>query len=93
MWDAASLKQMTTLYKGSSGMDYRDGSALNLIGYSRDGASILVTAGKSAMLLNAATGAEIQTVTQQRDINSIALSPDGKSRDSDCASSSMRKLS
>ncbi len=72
LWNSASFERVTTLYKAASG------HRLNLIGYSHDGASILVTAGKSAIVLNATTGAELHTITQDGEIDSAALSPDGK---------------
>ena len=73
LWDATSFKQITTLYKGGD-------INLKLIGYSHDGRSILLIDGKSAIVLNATTGAASHTVTQENegDIDNVALSPDDK---------------
>jgi WD40 repeat protein len=51
---------------------------MKLIGYSHDGASILLNNSKSVIVLNAVTGAESRRITQQEDIGEVTLSPDDK---------------
>jgi WD40 repeat protein len=72
LWDSASYKQVSTIYKVDRDRD------LKLIGYSHDGASILLNNIKTVIVLNAATGAESHRITQDEDIGVVALSPDDK---------------
>jgi WD40 repeat protein len=70
LWDATSFKQVSTLYKTDK--DPR------LAGYSHDGTSILLTNGKSVVVVNAATGAESHTIVLGDNIHSVAFSADDK---------------
>jgi WD40 repeat protein len=70
LWDSASYKQISTLYKSERN--------LKLVGYSHNGASILLRDGnKSVIVLNATTGAESYSIIQGGLI-AVALSPDDK---------------